>query len=240
MTEDTQEETARRNFPILLGEGVAGGAATELTSVQLVLPFLYTTVGAPVFFAGLLVPVSTVAKRAAQLLAAPIVSAARSNKRLMALSTLSVAAAIALVSLTLNAVGVRSVGRIMVLAAGLTCIGGLMAIAIELSLISQSILCYAVVFVLVSLGAQGVKNGRTLYLLAMATDAERPYCIAVANVTIGVVAIAFGALLGALAGFKGVGWPIFALVVLNVYAALYTFKLRGESDMNNKPDPSRP
>jgi MFS transporter len=416
-TQDTEGKGARRNFRVLLGEGISGGAANELTSIQLVLPFLYTTVGAPLFFAGLLVPISTAAKRAAQLLAAPIVSAARSNKRLMALTTLAVAAAIGLISLTFNAAGIywlvpiflfvaavigaanglgsiafqdligrvlsddrrrrllftqssiaglfvvvvafgaqlafkpgtslaahqeliwlgiglfllsalltmlireppksaprdapqdretraaqiaklrdnfrnafalpwfgrfliartlylsielaipffsihaatfhgnsisglnafviaanigliaggffwprigkRSVSRIMVLAAGLTCLGGLMAIAIEFKLISQSILCYAVVFALVSLGAQGVKNGRTLYLLDMATDEERPYCIAVANVTIGIVAIGFGALLGALAGFKGVGWPIFALVVLNVLAALYTLKLRG-------------
>jgi hypothetical protein len=122
-----------------------------------------------------------------------------------------------------------SVDRILILAAGLTCIGGLMAIAIEFKLISQSILCYAIVFVLVSLGAQGVKNGRTLYLLGMTTDAERPYCIAASNVTIGIVAIVFGALLGALAGFKGVGWPILALVVLNIVAALYTLRLKDSS-----------
>jgi len=41
-----------------------------------------------------------------------------------------------------------------------------------------------------------------------------------------MAAIAFGALLGALASFKGVAWPIFALVVLNVLAAVYTLMLR--------------
>lgn len=121
--------------------------------------------------------------------------------------------------------GQRSLHLILILAAGLTCIGGLVAIAIELRLISQSILCYAIVFVLVSLGAQGVKNGRTLYLLDAASDEERPFCIAVANLIIGMVAVTFGALLGALASFKGVAWPIFALIVLNVLAAAYTLKL---------------
>lgn len=415
MTQDTRDdEDARRNDAALLAQGIAGGAADQLTSVQLVLPFLYTTAGAPLFFAGLLVPVSTVAKRLAQVLSAPLVSATRSNTRLMALSTLGVAAAIALISLTFNAagasllvavflfvalvigaanglgslafqdlagrilskdrrrrllfiqssigglvvvlvafgsqlllkpgtsgaahqeliwigivlfvlsallvllvreppkrtggdgearsqrgqiaalrdgfrmafalpwfgrflvartlylsvelaipffsihaasfhgdsisglnafviaanlgliaggffwerIGQRAVDRILVLAAGLTCIGGLLAIAIELGFMAQSILCYAVVFVLVSLGAQGTKNGRTLYLLEAASDAERPYCIAVANVTIGLAAIAFGALLGALAGYKGVAWVIAVLVVLNVLAALYTLRLR--------------
>jgi hypothetical protein len=71
-----------------------------------------------------------------------------------------------------------------------------------------------------------VKNGRTLYLLGMTTDEERPFCIAVANVTIGMVAIVFGALLGALASLKGVSWVILALIVLNVLAAIYTLRLR--------------
>jgi len=409
-----KDKDARRNLAVLLGQGVSGSAANELTSVQLVLPFLYTTAGAPIFFAGLLVPVSTVAKRIAQILAAQLVSAARANKWLIALAILVAALAIVLISVTFNIVGAywlvpiflfaalligaasglsglafqdligrllsderrrkllftqsslaglfvvvvafgsqlifqpgtslaahqeliwlgiglfvlsallimlvrepvkpprgprdearergqlgalrdsfriafalpwfkrflvartlylsielaipffsihaasfhgdsisglnafviagsvglviggflwprigkRSVARIMTLAAGLTCIGGLMAIAIELRLISQSILCYAIVFVLVSLGAQGVKNGRTLYLLGMTTDEERPFCIAVANVTIGMVAIIFGALLGALASLKGVAWVILALVALNVLAAIYTLRLR--------------
>jgi len=96
---------ARRNFAVLLGQGVSGAAANELTSVQLVLPFLYTTAGAPIFFASLLVPVSTVAKRIAQVLAAPLVSAARSNKRLILLAALAVALAIILISATFNVVG---------------------------------------------------------------------------------------------------------------------------------------
>lgn len=415
----TEDEDAHRNYAVLLGEGVAGGAATELTSVELVLPFLYTSVGAPVFFAGLLVPIATVAKRAVQVFVAPLVSAARSCKRLMALTSILIALAIAVVSLTFDVVAVYwlapiflivaliigaanglsslafqdligrilsrerrhhllftqsslggvivvivalgsqvilppgtslaahqeliwlgiglfvlsalvimavreptaaqssgdsgasrkrgptiaalknsfrialalpwfgrfliarslylsielaipffaihaasfhgdsitglnafviaanigliiggfawakfdegSVDRILIIAAGIAGIGGLLAMAIEIGFASQSIFLYAVVFVLVSLGADGVKNGRTLYLIGMATHEERPFCIAVANITIGMVAIAFGALLGVLAGFKGVAWPIFALVVLNVAAALYTLRLRHAS-----------
>jgi hypothetical protein len=411
------DKGARRNYAVLLGQGVFGSAATELTSVKLVLPFLYTTVGAPVLFAGMLVPVSTVAKRVVQILAAPLIGAARSNKGFMAVASISLAAAIVMISLTFNAVSVywlvpifllvaliigaatglsslafqdligrilsrerrhkllftqsglagltvviiaigsqivfrpgtsiaahqeliwlgiglfllsallimaiqeplkqplagsavrekhseiaalkhsfqiafalpwfkkflivrtlylsielaipffsihaasyhgnsisglntfviaaniglmaggflwirlgqNSLHVILVLAASLTCIGGVLAIAIELGLASQSILCYAAVFVLVSLGTQGVKNGRTLYLLEAASDDERPFCIAVGNLVIGVVAVAFGALLGALASFKGVAWPISALIVLNIVAAVYTLKLHSAS-----------
>jgi len=96
----TEVQAARRNYAVLLGQGVSLSAATELTSVKLVLPFLYTTVGAPVLFAGMLVPISTLAKRLVQILVAPLISAQRSNKKLMALASLASALAIALISLT--------------------------------------------------------------------------------------------------------------------------------------------
>jgi hypothetical protein len=409
-----EDQRARWNYAVLLGQGVANSAADELTSVKLVLPFLYASVGAPVFFAGLLVPIATVAKRSVQILVAPLVSVARSNKVWISFAALSTALALVLVSLSikfapvgwlvpifvfvalaigagnglsslafqnligrvlsderrrrllftqsslaglfvaivafvsqlilrpgtsltahqeliwlgislfvlsalttmavrepaaprqseqdagaarsrlnvslrdsfrtalalpwfgrflmartlylsielaipffsihaasfhgssvsgLNAfviassiglvvggviwplLGRRSVDVILILAALVTCIGGVLAMAIELQLVSQGIFLYAVVFVLVSLGVQGIRNGRTLYLIAMTTDEERPFCIAVANVTIGIIAIAFGAILGALASFRGVAWPIFALVALNALAALYTLRL---------------
>ena len=82
----TQDQDARRNYPVLLGQGIFTSAGTELTSVKLVLPFLYMSVGAPVFFAGMLVPVSTIAKRGMQILVAPLVSSGRSRKGFMVLA----------------------------------------------------------------------------------------------------------------------------------------------------------
>ena len=412
----TERQSPRRNYGVLLGQGVSLNAADELTSVKLVLPFLYTSVGAPVFFAGLLVPVYTLTKIGVQMVVAPIVSAARTTKKFMILAALATALALALISLTVNAVGAAwlvpiflfvalaigaakglgslafqdligrvlpgdrrshllftqsslagiftvivalgsefilqpgtstaahqeliwlgiglfvvsalvvaavrepaepqpsgklgakedrkrhfeefwgsfriafalpwfhrfliartlflsielampfysihaatfhgnsvsglnafviassiglvaggplwprigksSVYAILVMAAGTACLGGLLAIAIELRLVSQGILFYAIVFVLISLGTQGIRNGRTLFLIGVTTHEERPYCIAVANVTIGIVAVAFGAILGALASFQGVAWPIFVLIALNVVAAIYALKLR--------------
>lgn len=418
----TEDRYVDRNFAVLLGQGVANSAANELTSIKLVLPFLYTSVGAPIFFAGMLVPVATVAKRAVQVLMAPLVAAAASRKRLMALASVLLALAVALISLTFNVVagfllvpiflgaalvmgaanglsslafqdmigrilprehrsrllftqsslaglivvivavgaqlllrpgtslaahqeliwfgislfvlsalltmavhepvapqpsaegdsaenrggdnrtananavtkhsfrtvlalpwfgkfliarslylsielaipffsihaaifhgnsinglnafviaanvglmaggylwakiGKESIERILIPAAGITGIGGLLAIAIELGFAAQNIYLYAIVFVLVSIGAQGIKSGRTLYLIGNTTDDERPFCIAVANGIIGAIGIILGALLGTLASLKGVAWPIVALVVLNVLAAVYTLKLR--------------
>jgi MFS family permease len=94
----------RRNEAVLLGQGVSGGVATELTSVGLVLPFLYTTIGAPIVFAGLLVPLNTLSKRISQIFTARFVGTARSNARIIALATLTMAAAIVLISLTFGAI----------------------------------------------------------------------------------------------------------------------------------------
>lgn len=415
-TSETDAGSMRRNEAVLLGQGVSGGVANELTSVGLVLPFLYTTIGAPIFFAGLLVPLNTLAKRISQIFAARFVGTAHSNTPIIALATLTMAASIVLIGLTFSAIspwwavpiflavsailgaaagvnglafqdligralpkerrsrllfiqssiagiivvlvaygaqqvlqpstslaahqeliwlgvglyvlaavvvlavreppktsmavdtgsggmvselagnfriafalpwfgkflvaralylsielaipffsihaatfhgdsisglntlviaanigiflggflwariGRHSVERIMVLASFLACGAGLMALGIEFGAVPPTLFCYALVFVAIALGAQGVKNGRTLYLLGRAKEHERPYCIAVANVTTGVVAVALGALLGALAGLKGVAWPIGALMVLNIAAAIYTLRLPKDTD----------
>jgi len=62
--------------------------------------------------------------------------------------------------------------------------------------------------------------------LSCASKAEQRTFTSVANVTIGMVAIVFGSLLGALASLKAVTWVILALMVLNVVAAVYTLRLR--------------
>ena len=67
---ETGPENVKRNYAALLTQGVSGSAANELTSIGLVLPFLYTTIGAPIFFAGLLVPLNTLAKRISQIFTA--------------------------------------------------------------------------------------------------------------------------------------------------------------------------
>jgi MFS family permease len=81
-------------------------------------------------------------------------------------------------------------------------------------------LIYSPVFVLVAIGTQGIGNGRTLYLTEVATDHERPFCLAVSSALIGAIAVAMGAILGVLAGLQGVAWPILTMMGLNIAAAL--------------------
>ncbi len=82
----TEQKDSTWNKSVLLIQGICSNAAVELTSVKLVLPFLYTTVGAPVFFAGLLVPAETVAKRLSQVFAAPRIGAMRTTAKVIALA----------------------------------------------------------------------------------------------------------------------------------------------------------
>jgi hypothetical protein len=75
---ETGPENVKRNYAALLTQGVSGSAVNELTSIGLVLPFLYTTIGAPIFFAGLLVPLNTLAKRSSSAPPAPTQRSSRS------------------------------------------------------------------------------------------------------------------------------------------------------------------
>jgi hypothetical protein len=407
--------TERWNYRVLLGQGIASNVGYELTSDRLVLPFLYAAAGAPVFFAGLLVPMVTVARLVAQIIIAPIIHAARSNKWFMAVATITTALALILVSATVNSgspglvvvvflfvaavlgasagvaslafrdmlgrvlpmrqrtrllfaqsglagivtvavafgaqkiepratslaahqeliwlgiavtviaaivtcvvrepakvramndehalrihkghienlrasfriafrlswfprflvaralflsielampfysvhaaqfhgnnssglstfiiassvglllggfiwprVGKDSIRLVLAAAAGATCIGGVLALAIENQPILQTPLIYAVVFTLVAFGAQGIVNGRTVYLIGRTSDDERPFCLAVANLVISFAAIGLGVIAGTLAQLDGIVFPLFVIIGLNIVAVLYTLTM---------------
>ncbi len=107
----------RWNFRVLLGQGVLNTAGYQFTSERLVLPFLYTAAGAPAVFSGLLVPVATLAKLAAQLATAPIIGAALRNKRFVALAILTTALAVILISATVDWVPVNALVAIFLVVA---------------------------------------------------------------------------------------------------------------------------
>ena len=92
--------------------------------------------------------------------------------------------------------------------------------------LSVAALSLGLVFVLVGFGAQGIVNGRTLYLVGATTDTQRPFCLAVANVVTGVVAIGLGSLAGALASLQGVAWPIGMMIILNIVTVVFALRLK--------------
>jgi hypothetical protein len=92
-------EDDRWNFRTLLGQGVFKSVGDQFSSEKLVLPFLYTTLGGPVFFAGLLMPIVTVSTLGSQLFGAPAVKAALRSKWYLATAIGITASALALICL---------------------------------------------------------------------------------------------------------------------------------------------
>jgi hypothetical protein len=84
---------------------------------------------------------------------------------------------------------------------------------------------HAIMFVLLAFGTQGAIVGRTVYVVGAATDQERPYCIALANVVGSVVGLALVLAVGSISQFHGVIVGLLGMGCLNVAAALYVWRL---------------
>ena len=87
------------NFRVLLSQGICVDSAAFLASPRLVIPFLYFAVGAPVFFAGLLLPMVQFARLVTQIVAAPILTAVKTRKWFVMLGSLATATALSVVAL---------------------------------------------------------------------------------------------------------------------------------------------
>ncbi len=85
------------NFRILLSQCIFDNIGYELTSEKLVLPLLYTTLGGPIVFAGLIFPIVRGAKLAIQIPLAPVIRAARRNKWYSAAALFTIAAVLAVI-----------------------------------------------------------------------------------------------------------------------------------------------
>ncbi len=99
----TTPESEKWNFRVLLGQGVCFETAEVLASPRLVIPFLYFAVGAPIFFAGLLVPLVQFARLVTEIVAAPVLTAARTRKWFIMLAALATATALTIVALAMRA-----------------------------------------------------------------------------------------------------------------------------------------
>lgn len=89
---------SKKNFRVLLTQGVFNNAAYSFGSDRLVFPFLYAAAGGPALFAGLIMPLVIVFKMLSQLLGAPKINRARSNTLIIAVSSVITALALACVS----------------------------------------------------------------------------------------------------------------------------------------------
>lgn len=74
------------NFRVLVGQGTAYDAARQLASPRLVLPYLYVALGAPIAFAGSLVPLTQLTSLVSQVAAAPKLRGGMAAKHILSLT----------------------------------------------------------------------------------------------------------------------------------------------------------
>ena len=94
-----QSDSNTWNFRVLLGQGAFVDIVRQIASPRLVLPYLYVALGAPVFLAGLLLPLVQVSKLVSQVVFTPFLRAGAQRKWYMVLCFVTVASALAIIGL---------------------------------------------------------------------------------------------------------------------------------------------
>ncbi len=87
------------NFNVLLVQGTCVSAARFLASPRLVIPFLFIAIGAPIFIAGLLLPLVQFSRLVTQVVAAPVLKESRTRKWYVMFGSVVSASALAIVGL---------------------------------------------------------------------------------------------------------------------------------------------
>jgi len=124
----------------------------------------------------------------------------------------------------------RSARLVMVAAAMLAGLLGVLTWAlVELETPLLSGLGLAALFLLLGIAHAGVRLGRKVYLVDMASSETRASMVAVSNTIIGVAMLA-GGLVGILGDRYGTAFVILALGLASVAAALYALRLREVSE----------
>jgi MFS family permease len=93
--------TSRRNWRLILVQGLFYSLKRRLAPPKIFLPFICVAAGAPVFLAAVIVPLFTVATRSSELLSAPLVSGAQRRKSyaMIGIGCVAVGLVIAIVSI---------------------------------------------------------------------------------------------------------------------------------------------
>ncbi|NKN33443.1 MFS transporter [Marichromatium bheemlicum] len=127
--------------------------------------------------------------------------------------------------------GDRSARLAMALAAALAGAIGLLtwALAASASPLLADPLAFAGLFLVLGIAHAGVRLGRKVYLVDMATSETRAAMVAVSNTVIGVVMLA-GGLIGVLGDHYGAASVILVLALGALFAALYVMRLREVSE----------
>lgn len=109
------------NYNVLLLQGVFVDLGRIFASPQLVLPFLYISLGAPTLFAGMIVPLTQLARMVSQIVAAPLLTSHRVLKWYMALGLTIVAGSLTIIGMTAH--GASAVAIALLFLAVATAVG---------------------------------------------------------------------------------------------------------------------
>ncbi|MTI03488.1 MFS transporter [Roseibium sp. RKSG952] len=118
-----------------------------------------------------------------------------------------------------------SVKPVMWLGCLISALSAIIALGFTFTGYAQNVWLYALVIMLLSLGGNGVIYGRYLYIIEKTNEKERPYLVALGDVSAGVVGMVFAAILGAVAHFHDPVTPLIVLAALNLIAMFYAFGL---------------
>lgn len=75
-----QKRLEARNYKIFVIQGIMANGSKRIGSAKLLMPYLYVATGAPVFLAGLLMPLVSTSRLIGQFISAPIINSAQSRK----------------------------------------------------------------------------------------------------------------------------------------------------------------
>ena len=99
MTTTATDRNETWNYRTLIGEGTMLNICYNLTSPRLVLPYLYMAVGAPIIFAGLIVPLVQLSSLISQLVTASAFSSGLRRKWALSVSEVGLASGLAVLGI---------------------------------------------------------------------------------------------------------------------------------------------
>jgi len=118
------DKNEKWNFNSLLSQGTFVNIRYQLASSNLVLPFIYMAIGAPVIFAGLILPIAQISRLISQLVLAPLIGGRGLRKWYIAMSMLTTAVALAFVGLVAHSTKSEWLGILFLLVAAVLGISG--------------------------------------------------------------------------------------------------------------------
>jgi MFS family permease len=225
------------NYVMNVVNGAASKLAEQVASAKVVLPWLLSTMGAPAYIVGFLLPLRQAGTLLPQLVVSGQMRRFEFRKRFWVLS--AIVQALMLMGMIVVAAGLAAAvsspiwGRFADLSSRkVLVIGGMMgavtgAAALFLGILPaffQNPYVYGLIFVLLGFAEAGVLLGRKTFLIDQVDPDQRTTYVAFANTVMGVVTLLFG-FAGILAQVYGIQILIFILTFFGIAGAVVSFFL---------------